>query len=531
MSGDSFDRISKSVMAEIADAVRVVKSLPPPRTKQRRRYPIGGGGDATENSKGPSRGCCGPCVDRKWMIVANRNYAYEYSVSGISSRYGGDSSSKIYLSYIGQASGLPGITDGDDYWESPSFNFSCCNCNKGMTFSLTDPLYGVAPLSLISGDGCSASGGGSFSNSGDVVTWTASFDLLSGSLTITYTSNSIGTCAVTYSLSPSTQSVSGSGTFSFSLTTSSGSCSFGSSLTVNVSGGNCTNAGGGAIYDAYKWRQVVGNNDSCRAGGDVWLYLVSIASGTNCPGLTSPGCRTGTGTITDSIPWVQFRNLSTPDAFRARCGSRLYLQFPQLQPAALDDLPCEVCVQPVGGQEYIYPGIPCLDTLGSVCSPARATSPGHGTLWPKFLFLDLLSTNVSGLSTGSVVLELGKTFSDTWSVLVDGFDGGPVIGQPPNFGYYIDPFVKGCVVYNIGAGNVTINLAFEFDTNAAVFPVIPGSITVGTLLNDSMIYDLLSPIPCVFPIDKTFTTDIIQISGPPVTCTAILGQATWRVSE
>lgn len=309
---------------------------------------------SSASSDAASRGCCAPCIDRRWMTVANRNYAAEYSVSGIAAKYGGDSNGKIYLSHIGKSSGLPGITDGDDYWESPTFNFSCCNCSDGMSFSFTDPVYGSASLSLIGNSSCTATGSGTFDNAGDTVTWSATFNIAAGTLTLTYTSAAIGTCTATYHLNPSTQSITGSGTLTFDLSTGGGTCTFGSTLSVSASGGNCSNAGGGMPSDEYQWRMVIGNSDSCEAGGgtyNVWLYLVSATSATNCTYLAAARCSNGVGTATDTVPWVQYWNTATE--FRARCGSTLNLKFPQLQRDELDDLPCEVCVAPVGRSQLV----------------------------------------------------------------------------------------------------------------------------------------------------------------------------------
>lgn len=101
--------------------------------------------------------------------------------------------------------------------------------------------------------------------------------------------------------------------------------------------------------DQYIWRLVVGadGNSTCKAGYEVTvLYLVKVGSATVGPDLSEPRCEPGSL----AAQFVQFESI---EHFRARCGSRLWLRFPQFQQREAEAiLPCSVCVSPVDVIDY-----------------------------------------------------------------------------------------------------------------------------------------------------------------------------------
>lgn len=97
--------------------------------------------------------------------------------------------------------------------------------------------------------------------------------------------------------------------------------------------------------DYYTWRMIVGADGtaSCKASfgqNNTVLYLINTGSATVGTDLSSPRC--DPGSLADQF--VQYANLQD---WRARCGSTLYLRFPQFQQREVEALlPCTVCINP-----------------------------------------------------------------------------------------------------------------------------------------------------------------------------------------
>lgn len=146
--------------------------------------------------------------------------------------------------------------------------------------------------------------------------------------------------------------------------------------------------------DTYWWRFIIGadGTSTCKAGfgaDNAVLYLVHNGSATICTNLAVVRC----AIPGYSGPLYEFANF---EDWRARCGSKLYIRFPQFQKADLARiLPCEVCVKPDSGFGRInYSPIACLDD--------QLPSPRVGG-WPNTLFGSLSST-VSGISQNVVLI-------------------------------------------------------------------------------------------------------------------------------
>lgn len=95
--------------------------------------------------------------------------------------------------------------------------------------------------------------------------------------------------------------------------------------------------------DVYFWRLLTDadGNSTCKAGtGRTVLYLVRDSSAAVCTDLSEPRC---TGTNVD-LQFVQYESI---EHWRARCGSKLWLRFPQFQQPEIEALlACAVCIAP-----------------------------------------------------------------------------------------------------------------------------------------------------------------------------------------
>lgn len=135
--------------------------------------------------------------------------------------------------------------------------------------------------------------------------------------------------------------------------------------------------------DQYIWRMIVDADGTslCRADYRLTvLYLINVGSATHCTDLSTPRCDPGSL----AGQFVQYQNSTD---WRARCGSKLYIKFPQFQQTEIEALlNCQVCVAPVdpsteppGGTAYADLNVcwkSILDTMGRTELP--------GSLWIHF---------------------------------------------------------------------------------------------------------------------------------------------------
>lgn len=253
----------------------------------------------SSGTSGNSGGCCAPCIPCKYMTAA-RFYAPNYYTKNIPAELiPADSvDGELALHFIGLADGttVSGATDGNPYFESDTFDWSCTpavtgDCPSGVWAEIVAAGHFTSlMLDQRAGTAISGSGTATYYQTSETVSWTASLDFATSEVSLSWVSGSLGACSVTCTVATPDGSICEAGTYDSDDYAYTGVCNQITSIGVTITTGNPATE----LTDTYLWRMVVhgDGNGPCPALGseDADLFLVHEGSGMNCPALTGANC-------------------------------------------------------------------------------------------------------------------------------------------------------------------------------------------------------------------------------------------------